>query len=39
MDWIDLDQDKDRWRTLVECGKEALGPIKVEELLDQLWTC
>jgi len=43
MDWIELPQDKDRWRTLVreveESGKvdpERKEPVKCEELLEGL---
>ena len=36
IDWIDLAQDRDRWRTLVECGNEHSGPIKCGEFLDYL---
>jgi hypothetical protein len=34
MDWIELDQDKDRWRALGECVKEASGSINCGEFLD-----
>ena len=33
MDWIDLAQDRDRWRALV-CGIEPSGSIKCGEFLD-----
>ena len=32
MDWLDLAQDRDRWRTY-ECGNESSGSIKCGELL------
>jgi len=28
VDWIGLAQDRDRWRTLVECSNEPSGSIK-----------
>ena len=34
MDWIGLAQDRDRWRTLVECGNEPSGSMKCGEFLD-----
>ena len=34
MDWIDLAQDRDRWRTLFERGNETSGSIKCGEFLD-----
>jgi len=34
MDWIVLAQDRDRWRTLVECGNEPSGSVKCGEFLD-----
>jgi len=33
-DWIDLAQDRDRWRGTCECGKEPLGAIKFGEFFD-----
>jgi len=33
MDWIELAQDRDRWRTL-ECGNEPSGSMKCGEFLD-----
>jgi hypothetical protein len=33
MDWIDLVQDRDRWRTLVKCGNETSVSIKCGEFL------
>jgi len=33
MDWIELDQDKDEWRSTCECGNERLGSKKVENFL------
>ena len=35
MDWIDLVQDRDRWRAC-ECGNEPAGSIKCGEFLDWL---
>ena len=32
--WIELAQDRDRWRALVECGNEPSGSIKSVEFLD-----
>jgi len=34
MDWIGLVQDRDGWRTLVECGNEPWGFLKCGEFLD-----
>jgi hypothetical protein len=34
MDWIELAQDRDRWRGSYECGNEPSGSIKCGELLD-----
>jgi hypothetical protein len=34
MDWIELAQDRDRWRALCECGNETPGSIKCGEFLD-----
>jgi hypothetical protein len=34
MDWIELDQDTDRWRTLVKCDNEPSGSTKCGEFLD-----
>jgi phenylalanine-4-hydroxylase len=36
MNWIELAQDKDRWRALCECGNELSGTIKCGEFLDYL---
>jgi hypothetical protein len=33
MDWIDLAQDRDRWRALCECGNEPSSSIKCGEFL------
>jgi hypothetical protein len=38
MDWIDVAQDRNRWRALGECGNESSGSIKCGELLDWLKT-
>jgi hypothetical protein len=32
--WIDLAQDRDRWRALVKSGNEPSGPIKCGEFLN-----
>jgi hypothetical protein len=34
MDWIELAQDRDRWRGTCECGNEPSGSIKRWEILD-----
>ena len=34
MDWIDLAQDKDRWRNVVNAVTKSLGFIKCGEFLD-----
>jgi len=34
MDWIDLAQERDRWRALVSAVIEPWGSIKCEEFLD-----
>ena len=34
MDWIELAQDRDRWRGTCDCGNERLGSIKCGEFLD-----
>jgi hypothetical protein len=34
MDWIDMAQDRDRWRGCCECGNEPSGSIKRGEFLD-----
>jgi len=34
MNWIELAQDRCRWRALVECGNEHLGSIKCGKFLD-----
>jgi len=34
MDWIELAQDRDRWRGLLKCGNEPSGSIKCGAFLD-----
>jgi hypothetical protein len=34
MDWIELAEDTDRWRTLEKCSNESSGCIKCGEFLD-----
>jgi hypothetical protein len=34
MEWIDMSQDRDRWRAFVKHGDEPSGSIKCMELLD-----
>jgi len=34
MDWVELAQDRDKWRGLCECGNEPSGSIKCGEFLD-----
>ena len=36
MDWIELAQDRYKWRGNCECGNEPSGSIKDGEFLDQL---
>jgi len=36
MEWIDLVQNRDRWRGFFECGNEPSGSIKLGEFLDKL---
>ena len=34
MDWIELVQDRDRWRALEKCDNESFSSIKRGEFLD-----
>ena len=34
MEWIELSQDKNRWRALCDCGNESSGSIEYGEFLD-----
>jgi hypothetical protein len=34
MDWIDLAQDRDRWRVIVNAVNEPSGSVKCREFLD-----
>ena len=36
--WIELAQDRDRWRATCDCGNEPSGSVKCEEFLDWLRT-
>jgi len=38
MEWIDLAQNRDRWRGSFECGNEPSGSTKCREFLDKLRT-
>jgi phenylalanine-4-hydroxylase len=38
MDWIELAQDRERWRALVNSVTKLSGSIKCGEFLDQLQT-
>jgi hypothetical protein len=38
MDWIELAQDRGRWRALSDCGNKASDAIKCGEFLDSLKT-
>jgi hypothetical protein len=37
MDWIDLAQDRDQWRALVNTAMNLRGPIKCWEILEWLY--
>jgi phenylalanine-4-hydroxylase len=39
MDFIEPAYDRDRWRTLCECGNEISGSLKCGEFLNYLTTC
>jgi hypothetical protein len=39
MDWIDMAQDRDRWRVLVNAAMNIWAPKNVENLFDQLRIC
>jgi hypothetical protein len=34
LNWVDLAQDRDRWRSSCECGNELSGSIKRGEFFD-----
>jgi phenylalanine-4-hydroxylase len=38
MDWIELAQDRNRWRALVNMEMSLRGPLKCKEFLDYLKT-
>jgi len=38
-DWIDMAQDRDRWRAVVKRGSETTDPIKCWEFLDHPRNC
>jgi phenylalanine-4-hydroxylase len=38
MDWIDLAQDRDRWRVLVDAVMNLSGSMKCREFLEKLRT-
>jgi hypothetical protein len=39
MKWIEVAQDRDRWRGTCDCGNEPSDSIKCGEFLEQLKTC
>jgi len=34
MDWVNVAQDMERWRALVECGNEPMSSMKCGKFLD-----
>jgi hypothetical protein len=39
MDWIDLVQDRDRWRAVVNAVLKLWDPQNAGNVFDYLWTC